>query len=152
MQKLKILNYASFASIALLAGAMLSGCSLRPDMPEVETSVEMKYQFDHYNLNDKWWEDFKDPRLDELVASALENNHDLLLALNNLESARIQMNLAKIEFLPNSSLGGDSGKNRTSAKLPSGAPVSYYNLATLSASASWEIDLWGACAMAQEPA
>ena len=143
MQKLKILNYASFASIALLAGAMLSGCSLRPDMPEVETSVEMKYQFDHYNLNDKWWEDFKDPRLDELVASALENNHDLLLALNNLESARIQMNLAKIEFLPNSSLGGDSGKNRTSAKLPSGAPVSYYNLATLSASASWEIDLWG---------
>lgn len=137
MKKLKISNINTNFSLALIFATLFSGCSFRPDMPEVETSVQMRYEFEHYNLNDKWWQDFNDERLNELILSALANNSDLLIALNNLESARIQMNLTKIDFLPNSSLNASSLKNKSTGAENSS------KIHSLSASASWEIDLWG---------
>lgn len=134
MKKLKMSKNIKFG-LGLGFIALLSGCSFRPDMPEVQTNVQMRYEFEQYNLNDKWWQEFNDEKLNELILSALANNSDLLIALNNLERARIQMNLSKIEFLPNSTLSGASTKNKANANEN--------NSHSLSGSASWEIDLWG---------
>lgn len=134
MKKLKMSKNIKFG-LGLGFIALLSGCSFRPDMPEVQTNVQMRYEFEQYNLNDKWWQEFNDEKLNELILSALANNSDLLIALNNLERARIQMNLSKIEFLPNSTLSGASTKNKANANENSSH--------SLSGSASWEIDLWG---------
>lgn len=134
MKKLKMSKNIKFG-LGLGFIALLSGCSFRPDMPEVQTNVQMRYEFEQYNLNDKWWQEFNDEKLNELILSALANNSDLLIALNNLESARIQMNLSKIEFLPNSTLSGASTKNKANANEN--------NSHSLSGSASWEVDLWG---------
>lgn len=134
MKKLKMSKNIKFG-LGLGFIALLSGCSFRPDMPEVQTNVQMRYEVEQYNLNDKWWQEFNDEKLNELILSALANNSDLLIALNNLERARIQMNLSKIEFLPNSTLSGASTKNKANANEN--------NSHSLSGSASWEIDLWG---------
>lgn len=134
MKKLKMSKNIKFG-LGLGFIALLSGCSFRPDMPEVQTNVQMRYEFEQYNLNDKWWQEFNDEKLNELILSALANNSDLLIALNNLERARIQMNLSKIEFLPNSTLSGASTKNKANANEN--------NSHSLSGSASWEVDLWG---------
>lgn len=134
MKKLKMSKNIKFG-LGLGFIALLSGCSFRPDIPEVQTNVQMRYEFEQYNLNDKWWQEFNDEKLNELILSALANNSDLLIALNNLERARIQMNLSKIEFLPNSTLSGASTKNKANANEN--------NSHSLSGSASWEIDLWG---------
>lgn len=136
MKKLKMSKNIKFG-LGLGFIVLLSGCSFRPDMPEVQTNVQMRYEFEQYNLNDKWWQEFNDEKLNELILSALANNSDLLIALNNLESARIQMNLSKIEFLPNSTLSGSSTKSKANANQDSS------NSHSLSGSASWEIDLWG---------
>lgn len=134
MKKLKMSKNIKFG-LGLGFIALLSGCSFRPDMPEVQTNVQMRYEFEQYNLNDKWWQEFNDEKLNELILSALANNSDLLIALNNLERAHIQMNLSKIEFLPNSTLSGSSTK--------ANANQDSSNSHSLSGSASWEIDLWG---------
>ena len=134
MKKLKISKNIKFG-LGLGFIVLFSGCSFRPDMPEVQTNVQMRYEFEQYNLNDKWWQEFNDEKLNELILSALANNSDLLIALNNLERARIQMNLSKIEFLPNSTLSGASTKNKANANEN--------NSHSLSGSASWEVDLWG---------
>lgn len=134
MKKLKMSKNIKFG-LGLGFIVLLSGCSFRPDMPEVQTNVQMRYEFEQYNLNDKWWQEFNDEKLNELILSALANNSDLLIALNNLERARIQMNLSKIEFLPNSTLSGASTKNKANANEN--------NSHSLSGSASWEVDLWG---------
>ncbi|MFW5613803.1 MAG: TolC family protein, partial [Campylobacter hyointestinalis] len=57
-------------------GLLIAGCSLKPDMIDIEQSYE--YKFDSYSINEKWWEDFSDERLNSLVAEALKNNSDLL--------------------------------------------------------------------------
>lgn len=134
MKKLKMSKNIKFG-LGLGFIALLSGCSFRPDMPEVQTNVQMRYEFEQYNLNDKWWQEFNDEKLNELILSALANNSDLLIALNNLERAHIQMNLSKIEFLPTSTLSGSSTK--------ANANQDSSNSHSLSGSASWEIDLWG---------
>ena len=57
MKKLKMSKNIKFG-LGLGFIALLSGCSFRPDMPEVQTNVQMRYEFEQYNLNDKWWQEF----------------------------------------------------------------------------------------------
>ncbi|ANE35191.1 multidrug efflux system CmeABC, outer membrane lipoprotein CmeC [Campylobacter iguaniorum] len=127
--------------LILSLGLLVTGCSLKPDMIEVNHSFE--YQFDSYSVNEKWWESFKDERLNSLVAEALKNNSDLLLALNNLQKASINLNQANLDFLPNISLEGSAAKNQSSGESYTKQPQSRYNSFGLSSVLSYEIDLWG---------
>lgn len=122
-------------------GLLIAGCSLKPDMMDIEQSYE--YKFDSYSINEKWWEDFSDERLNSLVAEALKNNSDLLIALNNIEQAKINLNLANVELFPNINLNGEATKNRSSGETYTGQDNKKYNAFSLSAALSYEIDLWG---------
>lgn len=135
----KFIKFTFFTAIILA----FSGCNLRPDMPEVTTNLELNTTLDSYDIKDAWWTNFENAELNELVDSALKYNSDLLLAINTLEQARVQMNLAKIEFMPNVGLQGDATRTKTSSMLQTEAPSMKYNLASVAAAASWEIDLWG---------
>lgn len=134
--------FKDFYKIILFA-LLFSACSFRPDMPNVQTNIEDNATLDYSAIKDKWWEEFKDDELNALMNSALANNNDLLLAQINLEKAGVSLNLARIEFLPNVGLEGSRGKTRTSGLTQTGMPSSKYNLSSLNAAASWEIDLWG---------
>ena len=81
------------------------------------------------------------PELNELMSLALSKNSDLLLALNSLEQAKVQMDLAKLEFTPNVKGEASSIKSETSERSPQGRSTS--TLTSIGAVLSWEIDLWG---------
>ncbi|TXK48702.1 TolC family protein, partial [Campylobacter hyointestinalis] len=81
-------------ALILLIGAFVAGCSLKPDMIEIQQTYE--YKFDVYSINEKWWESFGDEKLNSLISQALKNNSDLLIALNNIEQAKINLNLANV--------------------------------------------------------
>ena len=122
--------------ITILIAALISGCSLRPDMIEIQQ--EYRYQMDVYSINESWWESFGDERLNLLIQKALQNNSDLLIALNNIEKSRIALRLDRLEFLPNISLQGEATKEGK-------ADTSHNNINKFSLSSvlSYEVDLWG---------
>ncbi|MEE3712360.1 TolC family protein [Campylobacter sp. CLAX-7218-21] len=121
--------------ITILIAAIISGCSLRPDMIEIQQ--EYRYQMDVYSINESWWENFGDERLNLLIQKALQNNSDLLIALNNIEKSRIALRLDRIEYLPNISLQGEASKSDKGYNNPTVEQFS------LSAVLSYELDLWG---------
>ena len=121
--------------ITILIAALISGCSLRPDMIEIQQ--EYRYQMDVYSINESWWESFGDERLNLLIQKALQNNSDLLIALNNIEKSRIALRLDRLEFLPNISLQGEASKSDKGYNNPTVEQFS------LSAVLSYELDLWG---------
>jgi outer membrane protein TolC len=48
-----------------------------------------------------WWEQFKDPVLNQLIESAINNNLDLQAAVQNLNQARGQLRQVELGWIPN---------------------------------------------------
>jgi len=84
---------------------------------------------------DRWWTAFNDPNLDALVEQALKTNADLALAALNVRAARLQVHLAVIN--PTVAAGYTY---EASKPLNGAAPTEQFH--SLTASASYEIDLW----------
>ncbi len=125
--------------LSIFFAIFIAGCSLAPQNIEVDGKFE--YRLDVYGVSEQWWEEFGDERLNSLINAALKQNSDLLLALNAIEQARINLRLANLELLPNINLSADASKNRGASAANSVA--TRYNSFNLGAALNYEIDLWG---------
>ncbi len=84
----------------------------------------------------EYWLQLDDPLLTELVEATIANNLDLAQSAARLEQSRAQLVQARASWFPSLSTGG--GATRDVGDLRSGR-----TLYSLSADASWEIDLFG---------
>jgi NodT family efflux transporter outer membrane factor (OMF) lipoprotein len=101
----------------------------------------------------QWWRSLRDPVLNELIASALENNLDLSIALDRLQQARLQLVAIGARALPqlNASAGGgigtgtDETKGRAAQALRDGSNnAGLKKIAEIGGlDAEWEIDIFG---------
>ena len=82
---------------ALTLGILLCGCNFKPTTPQKQISFKADYA--NSNVSTQWWKSFNDPQLNALIQSALEQNSDLQTALNNVEYARVNLGLNKLEYL-----------------------------------------------------
>ncbi|EPL9569283.1 efflux transporter outer membrane subunit [Providencia rettgeri] len=97
------------------------------------------------NTVGRWWENFNDPKLSQLINQVLENSNDLALAAIKLKQARNTAGLANTNITPDFSLGG-SASNTKSIRHGNSSQESYSADLTL----SYEIDLWGKLARVRE--
>src|SRR6267142_129882 len=91
-----------------------------------------------------WWEVFKDPRLKELVQSALANNYDLRIAITRIEQSRQIAAQAHAQYFPflNYGVTASDGKNEfVGGVSPNGDQTR--GAFAAAASVAWEADLWG---------
>jgi NodT family efflux transporter outer membrane factor (OMF) lipoprotein len=100
---------------------------------------------------DAWWQLFADPVLDDLQRQLVIGNENLRFAVAQVAAARAQLAASRATLAP--TLGGNvsvtrSGGASSSSELQRGAS----NNIAVSASASWEIDLWGRLAQATNAA
>src|SRR5256886_7657469 len=97
-------------------------------------------------LRSDWWKLYNDPKLDELVAAALERNADIRLAVARIEEADANLRAANAAFLPEIDLGANANQTRSSTTTvlpaPPGVPV-VRNDVRLALSTSFELDFWG---------
>jgi multidrug efflux system outer membrane protein len=112
-------------TFALLAAGMLGGCSLAPTYQRPPLPVAASYPTDTVNPQGNsaaigWRNFFPDPRLRELIASALDNNRDLRVAALRIEEARAQYNIQSADQLP--TISGSAGASR-SRSFVNGIPV-----------------------------
>jgi multidrug efflux system outer membrane protein len=145
-------------SMALLAAGVLSACSLIPTYQRPAAPVDAAYpdatgaaanatsaigaQREAATLG--WREFFPDPRLQALIAAALENNRDLRTAALNIEEARAQYNITGADLLPNVNGAASAARTRTPAiQSVTGQPYISNNYQVGLSLASFELDFFG---------
>ena len=94
----------------------------------------------------EWWKLYRDQRLDELVASALERNADMRIAVARIEETDANLREAGAAFLPEIDLLAVPTRsrisNQTATPIPASVPLVRNNLRIALATA-YELDFWG---------
>jgi multidrug efflux system outer membrane protein len=103
---------------------------------------------------DQWWRVFNNPELNQLVEEALRNNLDIKRATAALLEVRAQLVETRADRFPQVGLDAQAERRQSPvigaiAGDTSPTRVSIYNL---SLPASFEVDLWGRLARAEEAA
>ncbi len=136
---------------ALTAGALAAGCSMAPKYERPEAPVPATFPFGSAASASgatalPWQNFFADERLRQLIAIALRNNRDLLVAVLNIEQARAQFDIRRADRFPT------VGANLSGSRTPnsSGGTTRLYTAGL--AFTAWEIDLFGRVASLSEAA
>ena len=144
----------------LLAGTFVA-CSSGPD-PTYESKAKAVNAWSgklEYGLNtDKaslsgWWKNLNDPKLNDLVERAIDQNLDLKVAMSRVREARQSTIKTKAGFLPSASAGGSLERTEASTSVDGFTlPDSTQDTGSLGLDASWEIDLFGRVASSVDAA
>jgi NodT family efflux transporter outer membrane factor (OMF) lipoprotein len=95
-------------------------------------------------LPEQWWRSLGDPELDRLVARALGKNFQLRGAWARVRQSRAVVRQARSGLWPQVELSGDASRTKSRFVLPEpvGEVRPENNSFSLSAAASYELDLW----------
>jgi NodT family efflux transporter outer membrane factor (OMF) lipoprotein len=145
-------SYGKRGAVALLlAVGLLSGCSglARSVYRQPQVAVPAGWSSGALNgaaaaQGEKWWQNFNDPVLNQLIDRALRSNNDLAAAAIKVRRARLQSGLTDTNRTPSLSIGANSSLNRD---LKSRSDTRTDNV---TAALSYELDLWGKLASARD--
>lgn len=144
-----MINPNKKAGLIIVAG-VLSGCSLMPayqrPLAPVPTawpdSVQLKAST-QLTLAD-WQNYFPDPRLQALIAAALENNRDLRIATARIAEARAQYGIQRTDRVPTINLGASGTSSLTPATASTTGSKQRSERYDVSVNVvSFELDFWG---------
>ena len=134
----------------LAAAIAAAGCTVGPNYsrPEIDAPAawRVEYQQAIEVANTRWWQEFGDPALDQLVDSAVRENLDVQIAAARVDQFLGALRTTRSQFYPQFDYGAEASTNRASAvgqpALPPGTDRDY-SLYTAALGASWQIDLFG---------
>lgn len=133
---------------------LLSACSLAPEYKVPQTPTVSHYKESGVWTvgtpqdampRTKWWELYGDSRLDSLEAQIETANPTLAEALARYDAALGYFQQAQSGLLPLLTAGGYAHTDKQSVNRPlrSAGQPNYYGDNLMSATASWDLDLWG---------
>lgn len=142
--------------MTLAAGLALGGCAIGPDYQEPALPVADRFTAQREPgleaaepRSERWWQNFNDPVLDELVSRADMQNINLRRSLLALEVFRAQYTVAFARLFPDMDTGLAYSWRRINANqlgvpTPDSLATGFSNWQWNIASATWEVDVWGA--------
>ena len=136
--------------LATLLAVCLAGCTVGPDYQRPTVVSPDAWRMDYPKATDvantKWWEQFGDPVLNDLVETALRENLDIQIAAARVDQFIGALTSTRSQLFPQIGYGADASRIRASAvgqpPLPPGADP-YFSLYQGSLGASWQLDLFG---------
>jgi len=144
------MNAIALRALLLCAALLAVGCTVGPDYrrPEVGTPPAWRIEVQQAAgiANTRWWQQFDDPVLDQLIDEALQGNRDLVAAAARVDRFIGQLTTTRSQFYPQFGYGLDAGRSRSSrvGAPPIPAPADPYTTLYQGAlSAQWQIDLFG---------
>jgi multidrug efflux system outer membrane protein len=137
-------------ALSILIITLSAGCAVGPDYqrPAVETpeAWRVEYSYAAEVANTRWWQQFDDPALNQLIDAALRENKDLVIAAARVDRFLGVLTTTRGQFFPQIGYSLDASRNRASETGPTPLPLGtdpYYNLYQGGLTAAWEIDLFG---------
>lgn len=135
--------------ILLLFLLASQSCIMHPRYrrPCVDTPENWRFQADNASTaaNYRWWKQFNDPVLDELICTALHYNKDIKVALATVLEFYAKLGIAESQFYPQ--ITGTAVAAR--AELPvalaptiPGQPRTF-DIYQVLLNMTWELDFWG---------
>src|SRR5439155_10476603 len=136
--------------LILSLGALGGGCTMMPKYERPASPVSGSWpsgsppnNATNFAADIDWRDFFDDPRLQQLIGLALENNRDLRITALRVEQARAQYRIQRAELFPG--VQGDASVVRQKfsgavTAFNGGAVLTTYNL---DVGAAYEIDLFG---------
>jgi multidrug efflux system outer membrane protein len=98
----------------------------------------------------KWWEVFQDPQLQDLIRTALQQNYDVRIAATRILEAQAQLGITRADQLPTINAGAAGVGDRFARQKP--LPEYETSAYSVGASLAWELDFWGKYRRATEAA
>ena len=127
---------------ALLSG-VLSGCKVGPNYhrPAIQTPNSFRDLADNPQLQAQtasyadlpWWQVFQDPKLQELIRTALKQNYDLQLATERINAGRAELAITRSSLFPQ--ISGNANFSGGKENLEQ----SRFNFLTLTADAAFQL-------------
>jgi len=99
----------------------------------------------------KWWEVFHDPELQQLIRTALQQNYDLRIAATRILEAQARLGITRADQLPTVNAGA-SAVNQRIPRQKNLPPEYETSSASVGASFAWDLDFWGKYRHATEAA
>jgi multidrug efflux system outer membrane protein len=92
--------------------------------------------------DEKWWEVFQDPALQQLIRTALQRNYDVRIAASRVLQAQAQLGITRASQFPTVSAGAQAFSERN-PKISSSFPSYEANAGEVDLSVVWNLDFWG---------
>jgi multidrug efflux system outer membrane protein len=124
--------------------------SMEPAKPETNSSQQTSAAAEESLGDQKWWEVFQDPELQQLIRTALQNNYDVRIAATRILESQAQLGITRADQLPTINAGA-AGLNQRLPKTVLNPEVDT-NANAVSASMVWDLDFWGKYRRATEAA
>ena len=102
---------------------LLAGCALGPDYirPAADTPQTWRYEVkEAKDVANRWWEQFGDPVLNEMILSALKENKDLRIAAARVDEYEGRLMVSRADLFPKADASYKASKNRISEHSSSG--------------------------------
>jgi multidrug efflux system outer membrane protein len=148
-----------FTALSLLV-LLTAGCAVGPNYKRPGANVPGTYRGvtpqeaerpAAESLGDqKWWEVFQDPQLQDLIRTALQQNYDVRIAATRILQARAQVGITRADQLPTVNAGAEA-VNQRSARTKFFPPFETSSN-QVDLSLAWELDFWGKYRRATESA
>lgn len=144
-----------------MVALVLSACTLGPDYRKPDVDMPGSWRFGEEgkdaraSVDTRWWKQFGDPVLEEMIETAVKDNKDVLIAAARIEEYMGRYVAVRGEMFPQASAGAAAARQRATQESITGwqkglSPEYSTYQATLNA--GWEIDLWGKLRRATEAA
>ncbi len=140
-------NLIKYILTIAVFSAVLISCNTSRQFRRNSVSTEGLYGIpedtDTVSIADKPWQElFTETYLKELIREGLENNADLLIAVQRVYEAEAYFSQSKATLLPGISARGTATYIRTPESVNSDGPREVVSF-QLGLESNWEIDLWG---------
>ena len=144
----------------LAAAVLMTACAVtRMDPPvpmapaaQYKGSADGKPASTPVAVPDDWWTLFSDPLLDDLQRKLVVGNENLKSSLSAVASARALYEASRSALLPVLSVGAGATRSDTPGSTSADRSSKPVNSLNLTATASWEVDLWGRLSQARSGA
>ena len=136
--------------ICLILGLLLAGCLVGPNYKRPPVEAPGAYRGESQapmaaseTLGDeKWWDVFQDPVLQQLIRTAIEQNYDLRIAASRVLQAQAQVGITRANQFPTVSAGAEAFSERN-PKISSAFPSYEANAGEVDLAVVWNLDFWG---------
>jgi multidrug efflux system outer membrane protein len=145
------------AAAALLAALTLVGCAVGPTYQRPEVPIPAQWQVSIQTANDlantTWWNQFRDPVLDNLIQIALQENKDVQIAAARVEEYMGRYGVTRSEQFPQVGANAAGTRTRVGESEDDVALIENpVNTFQVDLGVSFELDLWGKLRSATEAA